>query len=150
MIPAGENVTGAMGALSNTVDDMKVVYLITTAKPTQPPAPEVTKTTAYLFDLKSNQPLATKELQPPTPDLKLTAANEWRLSPTRSGVALLNAFTDGHGAVAAPGPWCCPIPTCRWRGTIPKLAGFGRMSLRRTEYHGRQDVARSGAAIADG
>ena len=102
MIPAGETVTGAMCALSNSVDDMKVVYLITTAKPAQPPAPEVTKTTAYLFDLKSNQPLATKELQPPTPDLKLTAANEWRLSPTRSGVALVNAFTDGHGAVAAP------------------------------------------------
>ena len=63
MIPAGENVTGAMCALSNTVDDMKVVYVITTVKPAQAPAPEVTKTTAYLFDLKSSQPLATKELQ---------------------------------------------------------------------------------------
>ncbi len=102
MIPAGENITGAMCALSNTVDDMKVVYLITTAKPAQAPAPEVTTTTAYLFDLKSNQPLATKELQPPTPELKLTAANQWRLSATRSGVALVDAFTDGHGAVAAP------------------------------------------------
>jgi hypothetical protein len=102
MIPADENITGAMCALSNTVDDMKVVYLITTAKPAQAPAPEVTKTTAYLFDLKSSQPLATKELQPPTPDLKLTAANEWRLAATRSGVALINAFTDGHGALAAP------------------------------------------------
>jgi hypothetical protein len=102
MIPADENVTGAMCALSNTVDDMKVVYLIATAKPAQAPAPEVTKTTAYLFDLKSSQPLATKELQPPTPDLKLTAANEWRLSATRSGVALVNAFTDGHGAEAPP------------------------------------------------
>jgi hypothetical protein len=102
MIPADENVTGAMCALSNTVDDMKVVYLVTTAKPAQAPAPQVTKTTAYLFDLKSSQPLATKELQPPTPDLTLTAANEWRLSATRSGVALVNAFTDGRGAVAPP------------------------------------------------
>jgi hypothetical protein len=102
MIPADENMTGAMCALSNTVDDVKVVYLITTAKPAQAPAPEVTTTTAYLFDLKSSQPLATKELQPPTPDLKLTAANQWRLSATRSGVALVNAFTDGHGTVAAP------------------------------------------------
>ena len=102
MIPADENITGAMCALSNSVEDMKVVYLITTAKPAQAPAPEVTTTTAYLFDLKSSRPLATKELQPPTADLKLTAANQWRLSATRSGVALVNAFTDGHGAVAAP------------------------------------------------
>ena len=102
MFPADENVTGAMCALSNTVDDMKVVYLITTAKPAQAPAPEVTKTTAYLFDLKSDQPLAAKELQPPTPDLKLAAANQWRLAATRSGVAWINAFTDGHTTAAAP------------------------------------------------
>jgi hypothetical protein len=101
-VPAGENITGGMCALSNTVDDMKVVYVITTSKPAQAPAPEVTKTTAYLFDLKSSQPLVAKDLQAPTPDLKLTAANQWRLAATRTGVAWLNAFTDGHATTTAP------------------------------------------------
>jgi hypothetical protein len=100
--PEGENITGGICALSNTVDDMKVVYVITTSKPGQGPEAEVTKTTAYLFDLKSSRPLATKELQPPTPDLKLTAANQWRLAATRTGVAWTNAFTDGHATAAAP------------------------------------------------
>ena len=65
-------------------------------------APDITKTTAYLFDLKSQQPLATKELQPPAPDLKLSAPKEWRLGPTISGVAWVNAFSDEHGAASPP------------------------------------------------
>ncbi len=87
-VPAGENLTGGMCALTGTADDMKVVYLVTTVKPAQAPAPEVTKTTAYAFDFKSGQPLAAKELQPPTPDLKLTATNEWGLAATASGVGM--------------------------------------------------------------
>ncbi len=101
-IPAGENVSGAMCALAGTADDMKVVYVITTLKPAQPPAPEVHKTTAYAFDFKTGQPVATKELQPPTPELKLTDAKQWRLGATTSGVAWLNAYTDGHTAASAP------------------------------------------------
>jgi hypothetical protein len=107
-VPEGEKITGGMCALSNTVDDMKVVYVITTSIParkTEPPqlaAPEATKTTAYLFDLKSTQPLTVKDLQAPTPDLMLTAANQWRLAATRTGVAWLNAFTDGHATTATP------------------------------------------------
>jgi hypothetical protein len=96
-VPAGDNVTGAMCALSNTADDMKVVYVVTTTAAT----PDV-KTTAYLFDLKSGQPLATKELQPPVPELKLSAATQWRLGPTVSGVAWVDAFTDGHSPTAPP------------------------------------------------
>jgi hypothetical protein len=34
-VPAGENVTGGMCALSGTVDDLKVVYVVTTRKPAQ-------------------------------------------------------------------------------------------------------------------
>lgn len=101
-VPEGETIAGGICALTNTIDDMKVVYVITTSKPAQAPAPEITKTTAYLFDLKSSQPLVTKELQPPTADLKLTAANQWRLAATKSGVAWINAFTDGHATAAAP------------------------------------------------
>jgi hypothetical protein len=100
--PAGENITGGMCALSNTVDDMRVVYVITSHKPAQGAEPEVTKTTAYLFDLKSGLPLVTKELQPPTPDLKLTTADQWRLGATATGVAWVNAFTDGHGTASPP------------------------------------------------
>jgi hypothetical protein len=101
-VPEGETIAGGICALTNTVDDMKVVYVITTSKPGQASAPEVTKTAAYLFDLKSSQPLVTKELQPPTADLKLTAANQWRLAATKSGAAWINAFTDGHATAAAP------------------------------------------------
>lgn len=97
-VPAGENVTGGLCALSNTADDMKVMYVVTTVGA----PPEATKTTAYLFDLKSDKPLATKELQPPAPDLKLSAPKEWRLGPTISGVAWMNAFGDGHGAALPP------------------------------------------------
>lgn len=99
VVAAGETVTGAMCALSNNESDMKVVYVVTTVKPGQPDA---VKTTGYVFDLKSSQPLATKELQPPTPDLKLAAAKGWRLAPTVPGVAWLNAYTDAHGAAAPP------------------------------------------------
>ncbi len=146
-VPEGENITGGMCALSNTVDDMKVVYLITTSiparktAPAQAPAPEATKTTAYLFDLKSSQPLVAKDLQAPTPDLKLTAANQWRLAATRTGVAWLNAFTDGHATTAAPRTvilsntdlsmtWTDPQPGQAWqdvlafqRNTVGKMSG---------------------------
>ena len=101
-VPAGEDVTGAICALSGTVDAMKVVYVVTTHKPAQALEPEATKTTAYAFDVKSAAPPVTKELQPPTPDLKLAEAKEWKLFATASGVAWLNAFTDGHVAVSAP------------------------------------------------
>jgi hypothetical protein len=101
-VPAGENLSGGMCALAGSADDMKVVYLVTTVKPAQGTTPEVTKTTAYAYDFKSGQPTATKELQPPAPDLKLTAANEWGLASTASGVAWVNAFTDGHSATSAP------------------------------------------------
>ena len=92
-IPAGENLTGGICALTGTADDMKVVYVVTT---------EAAKATAYVFDFKTSQPLVTKELQPPTPDLKLTSANDWGLAATTSGVAWVNAFTDGHGAASPP------------------------------------------------
>jgi hypothetical protein len=100
-IPAGENLAGGMCALTGTSDDMKVVYVVTTVLATAP-QPEVAKTTAYVFDFKTSQPVVTKELQPPTPDLKLTAANEWGLAATTSGVAWLNAFTDGHSPTSPP------------------------------------------------
>ena len=102
VVPPGENLTGGMCALTGTADDMKVVYVVTTLKPAQALEPEATKTTAYAFDFKSGQPLATKELQPPTPDLKLTAANEWGLTATASGVAWVNAFTDGRAPASPP------------------------------------------------
>lgn len=91
-LPAGEKLTGGICALSGTVDDMRVVYVVTTQK----------KTTAYAFDLKTSQPLVTKELRPPTPDLKLAAPKEWGLAATASGVAWVNAFTDGRGAASPP------------------------------------------------
>ncbi len=101
-VPAGETLTGGMCALTGTADDMKVVYVVTTVKPAQAPAPETTKTTAYAYDSKSGQQVATKELQPPTAGLKLTAPKDWGLASTASGVAWLNAFTDGHGAASPP------------------------------------------------
>lgn len=101
-VAPGENLTGAICALTGTADDMRVVYLVTTAKPGQPQQPEATKTTAYAYDFKGTQPLATKELQPPTPDLKLTAAKDWGLASTASGVAWINAFTDGHAPTSPP------------------------------------------------
>jgi hypothetical protein len=101
-VASGENLTGGMCALTGTVGDMKVVYVVTTVKPAQAAAPEVSKTTGYLYDSASGQQVATKELQPPAPELKLTAPKEWGLASTASGVAWLNAFTDGHGAASPP------------------------------------------------
>jgi hypothetical protein len=92
-VAAGENLTGAICALTGAGDDMRVVYVLTTA-----PA----KATGYVFDFKTSQPLVTKELQPPTPDLKLTAADGWGLAATASGVAWVNAFTDGHDGASPP------------------------------------------------
>jgi hypothetical protein len=102
MAAAGETITGAMCALSNNVSDMKVVYVVTTAKPAQGSQPQVTRTSAYMFDLKSSQPSATRELLPPAPDLKLAPAKDWRLAPTTTGVAWINAFTDARGTAIAP------------------------------------------------
>jgi len=124
-VPAGENVTGGVCALSNTADDMKVVYIVTTVAAT----PETTKTTAYLFDLKSEQPLATKELQPPAPDLKLSAPKEWRLGATITGAAWVNAFSDGHDAASPPRTvilsnadlsmgWTDPQPGLVWQDVL--------------------------------
>jgi hypothetical protein len=101
-VPAGENLAGGMCALTGTADDMKVVYVVTTVNPAQAPQPEVANATAYVFDFKTSQPLATKELQPPTPDLKFTATNEWGLAATTSGVAWVNAFTDGRSPASPP------------------------------------------------
>lgn len=102
VVPAGENLTGAICALTGTAEDMRVVYLVTTVKPAQAQQPAVTKATAYAYDFKAGQPLATKELQPPAPDLKLTAPKDWALSSTASGVAWINAFTDGHSPNSPP------------------------------------------------
>lgn len=101
-IPAGQNLTGGICALTGAADDMKVVYLVTTVAPAQAPSPEVSTTTAYLLDSKSGQQVATKELVPPAPDLKPAAPKDWALASTASGVAWLNAFTDGHGAATPP------------------------------------------------
>lgn len=95
-VAAGENVTGGVCALAGTIDDLKVVYVITTLKPAQALEPEVTTARAYAFDFKSTQPLAVKDLQPPIPDLKLADPKEWGLAATTSGAAWLNAFSDGH------------------------------------------------------
>ncbi len=100
MVGADEAVTGAMCALSNNVSDMKVVYIVATTKAA--PAPPTVKATAYLFDLKSSQPLATRDLPAPTPELKLAAAKDWRLAPTTTGVAWINGFADARGASASP------------------------------------------------
>lgn len=103
-VAAGETVTGAMCALSNNVSGMKVVYVVTTAGSTPPSgtAGKTGKTTAYVFDLESNQPLATKELEPPNPDSRLAPAADWRLAPTTTGVAWINPFTDASGTAVGP------------------------------------------------
>ncbi|WP_068177441.1 hypothetical protein [Mycobacterium sp. UM_CSW] len=101
-VPAGETLSGGICALTGTADNMRVVYVVTTTKAAQGSQPEVAKATAYAFDLKTSQPLVTKELAPPAPDLKLTAANEWGLAATATGVAWVNAFTDGHSAASPP------------------------------------------------
>ena len=100
VVRAGENLTGGICALTGTADNMKVVYLVAAVKPAQAPQPASTTTTAYVYDLRSGQPLVTKELQPPAPDLKPAPVDQWELASTASGVAWVNAFTNGH----APSP----------------------------------------------
>lgn len=128
-VAAGENVTGAMCALTGSADDMRVVYVVTTVKPAQAPAPEVTRTVAYAYDSKSGQQVATKELQPGAPELKLAAPKEWGLASTASGVAWLNAFTDGHGVASPPRTvvlsggdlsklWDDPVPGLVWQDVL--------------------------------
>ncbi len=101
-VPGGENLIGGICTVTGTADNTKVVYLVATVKPAQGSEPEVAKNTAYVFDLKGGQPLATKELQPPTPDLKLTAPAGWGLAATGSDVAWVDAYTDGHDAASPP------------------------------------------------
>ncbi|MEB4208074.1 hypothetical protein [Mycobacterium sp. 94-17] len=128
-IPAGDSLTGGICALTGTVDDMKVVYLVTTVTPAQAGAPAVTKTTAYAVDSKTGRQVAGKELQPPAPELKPAAPNEWGLASTASGVAWLNAFTDGHGAASPPRTvvlgggdlsmtWNDPQPARAWQDVL--------------------------------
>ncbi|OBH81792.1 hypothetical protein [Mycobacterium scrofulaceum] len=129
VVPAGENLTGAICALTGTAEDMRVVYLVTTVKPAQAQQPAVTKATAYAYDFKAGQPLATKELQPPAPELKLTAPKDWALSSTASGVAWINAFTDGHSPNSPPRtvilsggdlsmPWTDPQSGRAWQDVL--------------------------------
>lgn len=102
VVAAGEKLTGAWCALSGTADDLKVVYVLTTATPAPAPQPAVTRSTAYAFDLKSDRPVVTKELQPPAPELTLGATDRWRFSSTATGVVWVNAFTDGHTPTSPP------------------------------------------------
>lgn len=95
-VGAGVDVLGAACALSGTAAEPKVAYLVATARHAQPLQPETTVATAYVFDLGSSRPSATRELPPPAPDLQLTTAKNWGLAGTTSGVAWTNAFSDGH------------------------------------------------------
>ncbi|MCV6975006.1 hypothetical protein H7J11_10990 [Mycobacterium bourgelatii] len=99
--PAGVQITGAACALTGTADNTKVAYLVTTLTQAQP---DVTKTIAYVFDLNSTQPLVTKELQPPNPDVRLAAPKNWGFAGTASGVLWTNGFAD-----AAPGHSAKPL-----------------------------------------
>ncbi|WP_414467507.1 hypothetical protein [Mycobacterium intermedium] len=94
--PAGVQITGAACALTGTTDNAKVAYLVTTLTHAQP---DVTKTIAYVFDLNSNQPLVTKELQPPNPDVRLAAPKNWGFAGTASGVLWTNAFAGSPRTV---------------------------------------------------
>lgn len=140
-IAAGENLTGAMCALTGAAADLKVVYVVTTVKPAQAPAPEISRTTAYSYDWSSGHQVATKELQPPTPGLRLAAPKEWGLAPTASGVAWVNAFTDGHAPASPPRTvvlsgadlsimWDDPQPARVWQDVIafPRNADPGKAS----------------------
>jgi hypothetical protein len=167
-VPAGENLTGGVCALTGTADDMKVVYLITTVKPAPAPAPEATKATAYAFDFKSGQPVATKELQPPTPDLKLAAPNGWGLAATASGVAWVNAFTDGHATASPPRTvilsgadlsmmWNDPQPARVWqdvlafqRNTEGKTSGAELRRPNGEAIYQDNDVVSVDAELSDG
>ncbi|MEB3983588.1 hypothetical protein OQ968_20260 [Mycobacterium sp. 663a-19] len=168
-VPAGENLTGGMCALTGSADGLRVVYLVTTVKPAEAPAPEVTKTTAYAFDLTSGQPLATKELGPPTPDLKLTAPSEWGLAATASGVAWVNAFTDGHAPTSPPRTvilsgsdlsvaWSDPQPARAWQDVLafqrnPTEGNTSGTELRRPNgeaIYQDNDVVAVDAELSDG
>ncbi|EUA28640.1 hypothetical protein I548_1824 [Mycobacterium intracellulare] len=140
-IAAGENLTGAMCALTGAAADLKVVYVVTTVKPAQAPAPEISRTTAYSYDWSSGHQVATKELQPPTPGLRLAAPKEWGLAPTASGVAWVNVFTDGHAPASPPRTvvlsgadlsimWDDPQPARVWQDVIafPRNADPGKAS----------------------
>ncbi|MCV7028569.1 hypothetical protein [Mycobacterium sherrisii] len=128
-IPADENLTGAMCALSGTAADLKVVYVVATVKTAQPPAPEVHKTTGYAVDFKTGQPAVTKDLQPPTPELQFTDPKQWRLGATTFGAAWLNAFTDGNAGASPPrtvmlsvsdlaAAWNDPEPAQVWQDVL--------------------------------
>jgi hypothetical protein len=168
-LPAGENITGGVCALSNTIDDMRIVYVLTTLIPAHEAEPDVAKTTAYMFDLKSNQPLATTELQPPTPDLKLTAMNGWRLAATASGVAWMNAFTDGHAAASPPRTvllsntdlsmlWNDPQPARVWQDvlafqrntTVGKMSGAELRLPNGEPVYQDNDIVSVDAELSDG
>lgn len=168
-IAAGENLTGAMCALTGAAADLKVVYVVTTVKPAQAPAPEISRTTAYSYDWSSGHQVATKELQPPTPGLRLAAPKEWGLAPTASGVAWVNAFTDGHAPASPPRTvvlsgadlsimWDDPQPARVWQDVLafPRNADPGKASgaeLRRPNGEAiyRDDDAQSvDAELADG
>jgi hypothetical protein len=101
-VPPGENLTGALCAPTGSADDMKVVYVVTTVKPAQAPAPEISTATAYSYGWTTGRQVAVKELRPPSPGLKLAAAREWSLASTASGVAWVNAFTDGRAPASPP------------------------------------------------
>lgn len=158
-VPAGETVTGAICALTGTAEQLRVVYVVTTAA----------KTTGYVFDLTSGQPLVTKDLQAPAPDQRLAAPKDWSLASTASGVAWLNAVTDGHAAAAPPRTvvlsgqdlstlWSDPEPARVW----PDVLAFTRSSdpaqtpgarLRRPggeEIYQDNDVVSVDAELTDG
>lgn len=100
VLPQGVQITGASCALTGTAEAAKVAYLVTTLTHSQP---EPAKTIGYVFDLKSSQPLVTKELRPPTPDVTLAAPKNWGFAGTVSGVLWTNAFADAAaGQTAKP------------------------------------------------
>ncbi|OBK14576.1 hypothetical protein [Mycobacterium asiaticum] len=163
-VAPGDTVTGAMCALSNDISDMKVVYVLSTVKPGT-----VAKNTAYVFDLKSSQPLATRELQPPAPDLKLAPAKDWRLAPTRTGVAWLNAFTDARPVASPPRTvilantdlstlWDDPQQGRVWqdilsfpRSTVPGSTAGAELRLPTGEpIHQDNDIATVDGELSDG
>lgn len=168
-VPAGERLTGALCALTGSADDMKVVYVVTTVTPAQPPAPETSKATAYSYDSKTGRQVAVKELQPPSPDLKLAAPREWGLASTASGVAWVNAFTDGHAAASPPRTavlsgtdlsimWDDPQPGRVWqdvlafqRNTEPGKASGAELRLPNGEpIYQDNDVQSVDAELSDG
>jgi hypothetical protein len=168
-VPAGENLTGALCALTGNADDMKVVYVVTTAKPAQPPAPEISTATAYSYGWTTGQQVAVKELRPPSPGLKLAAAREWSLASTASGVAWVNAFTDGHAAASPPRTvvlsgadlstiWDDPQPAQVWQDVLafqrntepPKTSGTELRRPSGEAIYQDNDVQSVDAELTDG